>query len=121
MKYFHSTAGTRISALGNAGEPSGLIRPLMWSPWKCEMMTVSTLSRSMPAAFRLLWNWPLTPLLRSKLASPVPVSTTMSLEPVLMTIGVYGIVIMLVFHVSGEQRLVHLVLLDVERRRCRAA
>ena len=48
----------------------------------------------MPAAFRLVWNWPPTPLLRSKLASPMPVSTTMSLEPVLMTIGVYGIVIM---------------------------
>ena len=47
-----------------------LIRPLMWSPWKCEMMTMSTALRSMPAAFRLLWNWPLAPLLRSKLASP---------------------------------------------------
>ena len=30
----------------------------MWSPWKCEMMTVSTALRSMPAAVRLLWNWP---------------------------------------------------------------
>ena len=79
--------------MANAGEPSGLIRPLMWSPWKCEMITVSTLSRSMPAAFRFDWNWPLTPLLRSKLASPTPVSTTISLDPVLMTIGEYGIVI----------------------------
>ena len=55
---------------------------------------MSTALRSIPAAFRLRWNWPPTPLLRSKLASPVPVSMTMSLEPVLMTIGVYGIVIM---------------------------
>ena len=34
MKYFHSGAGTMISAFGNAGLLSGVSRPLMWSPWK---------------------------------------------------------------------------------------
>ena len=87
MKYFHSAAGTRISALGNEGLLSAVSRPLMWSPWKCEMMTVSTWLRSMPAAFRLPWNWPAAPLLRSKLASPVPVSMTTSFAPVLTAIG----------------------------------
>ncbi len=42
----------------------------MWSPWKCEMMTVSTWPASMPEALRLPWNWPVAPLLRAKLASP---------------------------------------------------
>ena len=48
MKYFHSAAGTRISAFGNDGLLSASSRPLMWSPWKCEMMTMSTALRSMP-------------------------------------------------------------------------
>jgi hypothetical protein len=38
----------------------------MWSPWKCEMLTVSTLSRSMPAALGWM-ELALAPLLRSKL------------------------------------------------------
>jgi hypothetical protein len=33
------------------------------------------------------WNWPAAPLLRAKLASPVPVSMATSLEPVLTTHG----------------------------------
>ena len=53
VKYFHSVAGTRISALGYASLLSGVSRPLMWSPWKCEMITVSTWLRSMPDAFKL--------------------------------------------------------------------
>ena len=88
MKYFHSTAGTRISAFGKAGLLSGVRRPLTWSPWKCEITTVSTALRSMPAALRFVWNWPVAPLVRSKFASPVPVSITTSLPPVLTTIGV---------------------------------
>ena len=38
MKYFHSGAGTMISAFGNAGLSSGVSSPLMWSPWKWEMI-----------------------------------------------------------------------------------
>jgi len=48
----------------------------------------------MPAAARLPWNCPAAPLLRAKFASLVPVSITTSLEPVLTTTGLYGVVIM---------------------------
>src|SRR5262249_11397998 len=61
---------------------------VIWSPWKCEMITTSTALRSMPAAARLVWNWPTAPLLWSYKAGPRPVSMTTSLPPVLTTIGV---------------------------------
>ena len=32
-----SIAGTLISAFGKASEPSGFLRPLMWSPCMCEI------------------------------------------------------------------------------------
>ena len=53
IQNFHSGAGTMTSAFGNAGLPSAVSRPLMWSPWKWEMITASTVARSMPAAARL--------------------------------------------------------------------
>ena len=49
----HSFAGTMISAFGKASEPSGVRKPLMWSPWKCEIMTMSIDFGSTPAAARL--------------------------------------------------------------------
>ncbi len=88
VQYAHSTRGTRISAFGKAGLLSAVRRPFTWSPWKCEITTVSTALRSMPAALRFVWNWPAAPFERSKFASPVPVSITTSLPPVLTTIGV---------------------------------
>ena len=94
MKYFHSGAGTMISAFGNAGLLSGVSSPLMWSPWMWEMMTTSTWLRSMPDAFRLAWNCPAAPLLFLKFASPVPVSITTSRDPVFTAHGQYGIAIM---------------------------
>ncbi len=35
----------------------------MWSPWKCEITTMSTAFGSKPAAAMLLANWPTLPLL----------------------------------------------------------
>src|SRR5215213_6660793 len=70
------------------------------------MITMSTALRSMPAAFRLVWNWPVRPLLRSNAASPVPVSITTSLPEVLTTIGLYGVVIRSLGLVRFLERLV---------------
>ncbi len=54
------------------------------------MRTVSIDLGSMPAAAMLVSNWPATPLVALKFASPVPVSTRITRDPVLITIGLYG-------------------------------
>ena len=59
----------------------------MWSPWKCEITTMSTAFGSIPAAAMLVANWPTAPLLDANAAGPLPVSSTTSLPPVLMTSG----------------------------------
>ena len=66
---------------------SAVNSPLMWSPWKCEITTMSTALGSKPAATMLAPNCPTLPLLDAKAAAPLPVSTTTSLPPVLMTSG----------------------------------
>ena len=45
---------------------------------------------SMPAAAMLASIWPATPLVALKFASPVPMSTTIIRDPVLIAIGLYG-------------------------------
>ena len=58
----------------------------MWSPWKWEMMTVSIVSASMPAAARLVCELvDGAPLLCSVVRGTQAVSITTSLEPVLTT------------------------------------
>ena len=92
-----------------------LIRPLMWSPWKCEMMTMSTALRSMPAAFRLVdGTGRRRPCCARSCASPVPVSISDELGAGVDDDRRVRDRHHVLFHVSGEQRLVHLVLLDVE-------
>ncbi len=58
------------------------------------MITVSIALASIPAAARLVMSWPAMPLLFLNVASPPPVSISTSREPVLTTIGLYGVVIM---------------------------
>ena len=43
----------------------------MWSPWKCEISTMSTAFGSMPAAFMLALIWPAAPLVCLEGAKPV--------------------------------------------------
>ena len=112
-QYFHSAAGTRISALANAGLLSAVSRPLMWSPWKWEMITASTAPRSMPAAARLVWAWPTAPLLCSYCAGPSPVSITTSLEPVFTTAVLNGRGGLLLVHVERSEARGELLLLGI--------
>ena len=53
-----SSAGTLISAFGKASEPSGFLIPLIWSPCRCEISTMSIAFGSMPAAARLCGSSP---------------------------------------------------------------
>src|SRR3954471_15420655 len=46
-QYFHSVAGTSTSAF--AGAPSAVSSPFTWSPWKCEITTMSMFLGSNPA------------------------------------------------------------------------
>ena len=87
IQNFHSVAGTSTSAFGNAGVPSAVSRPFTWSVWKCEITTMSTALGSKPAAAMLSANSPLAPLLLTFATAPLPVSSTTSLPPVLITSG----------------------------------
>ena len=87
IQNFHSTDGTLISARGKAGFPSAVTSPFTWSPWQCEITTISIASRLMPAVPRLPGRLPRSPLLSLNAASPLPVSNSTRLPPVVMTIG----------------------------------
>ena len=76
-----------ISAFGNARLLSAISRPFTWSAWKCEITTTSIALRSMPAAARLALSVPRSPLLCADAASPLPVSNSTRLPPVVSTIG----------------------------------
>ena len=74
---FHSGSGTKIFAFGKAASPALLRRPLMWSPWKCDMTTALIDAGSMPAAAMLASSLP--PVAAPN--SPLPVSKTMRCAP----------------------------------------
>ena len=79
-----------ISALGNTLTPSFVLRPLMWSGWKCEIRIVSMLFGLIPAAARFAPNVPDCGAMCAY-CPPVPVSIRTSFLPVLTTSGVNGV------------------------------
>ena len=93
----------------------------MWSPWKCEITTMSIDFGSMPAAAMLLANCPTLPLLEAKAPGPLPVSTTTSLPPVLMTSGRELDAHLVLRHERLFERGIDFVLLRVEHEGVAAA
>ena len=83
----HSGAGTMISALGKMRLLSLSLMPLMGSGWKCEITMASTVFGSMPAEARLVASVPAV----GATCPPVPVSSRMSFEPVLISNVVNGV------------------------------